>query len=89
MIYCVILIPGIGARREVVASKFEKANGGWIKLRDNTWLISTNRKASAWRDEVRPYIGIGGTLMIIRAQREWAGLKGPIADWLHRHSDDF
>jgi hypothetical protein len=89
VIYCVILFPGIGAKRDVISSKLKGASGGWINFKTNTWFISTNRHTTEWRDEIKPYLGIGGSLVIIRVRREWSGIKGPATEWLKRHADKF
>ena len=87
MILCVIIKKGTGANMEVIERKLK--TGAWLDFKNNTWLIGTERAPSEWRDDLKPYLGTDGSVLVIQVQQRWAGLKGMVADWLHRNADKF
>jgi len=63
-----------------------KDYGTWAKITENTWAIVTNKSAVHVRDNLKPFIGQGGRLFILKsgAGAAWSNVACT-NEWLQKN----
>lgn len=64
-----------------------KTYGTWAKITENTWaVVAISEKAVVVRDKLRPFIGTGGRLFVIKSGYEsaWANPHAS-NEWLRKY----
>lgn len=84
--YIVIIQPGVGANLGHVFALLQ-SYGTWAKITDNSWaIVAIGEKSPAIRNKLKPFIGVGGRLFVIKSGYESAW-ENPHSsgDWLKKY----